>query len=207
MTGDDDPLMAAVLIGGAGTRMGSPKSMLRAGGEFVLERIVGAARAAGAATMLVGAGQVPACVSDLPRLADAPEAAGPLGGILAALRLRPAARWLVLSCDLALVTPAALRWLLAQDEPSAPAVVPHLETPGRFEPLLALYGPPALALLEGAARRGERSLHKILREADIASPRVPPHLRAAWTNVNTPEEWRAAAAVLSERKRPCREDE
>ena len=198
--------MAAVLIGGGGTRMGSPKSMLRAGGEFVLERIVGVTRAVGAETVLLGAGQVPPCVSGLPRLADAPEAAGPLGGILAALRLRPAARWLVLSCDLPLVTPAALRWLLAQDEPSAPAVLPHLDAPDRPEPLLALYGPPAMELLEGAARRGERSLQRILRKAAIVSPRVPPHLRKAWTNVNTPEEWRAVAATLSERKCPHRED-
>ncbi len=201
--------MAAVLIGGAGRRMGSPKSMLQTGGKFVLERIVDAVCAVEAKPVLVGAGQIPPCLSGLTRLTDATETVGPLAGILSALRELPTARWLVLSCDLPLVTPAALCWLLARDEPSAPAVLPHLDKPDKPdepEPLLAIYGPAALELIEEAARRGERSPRRILREAGIVSPRVPAHLREAWTNVNTPEEWQAAAAILSEREQLRRKE-
>ena len=97
----------------------------------------------------------------------------------------------MISCDAPFLSAGALRWLLAQAKPRDIAVVPHLDSPERPEPLIALYAPRARSLMEPAARAGERSVRRILAEMKIHSPRVPEHLRKAFANVNTPEEWRA----------------
>ncbi len=184
---------AAVLIGGKSSRMGFPKSLLRAGGEFVLERIVAAAGEVSREVVLVGEAPLPAGeLSALRRIPDAPGVEGPLGGLLAALRWRPRARWIALSCDAPFLSADALRWLIAQTEPGAIAVLPHLDSPETPEPLIALYTPKARSVFEQAARTGERSLRRIMAGEKFQSPRVPKHLRRAFANVNTPEEWRAA---------------
>ena len=184
---------AAVLIGGRSSRMGFSKTLLRAGGGFVLERIVAAAGEVSREVVLVGEAPLPAGeLSAMRRIQDVPGVEGPLGGLLAALRWRPRTRWIVLSCDAPFLSADALRWLLARAKPGDIAVVPHLDAPDRPEPLIALYTPRARSLMEPAARAGERSLRRILAGMRIHSPRVPEKLRKAFTNVNTPEEWRAA---------------
>jgi len=183
---------AAVLIGGRSSRMGSPKTLLRAGGESVLERIVAAAGEVSREVVLVGEAPLPAGeLSAMQRIQDAPGVEGPLGGLLAALRSRPRTTWIVLSCDAPLLSADALRWLLAQAKPGVIAVVPHLDSPESPEPLIALYTPRARSVMEQAARAGERSLRRILAGQKIHSPRVPENLRKAFANVNTPDEWRA----------------
>jgi molybdopterin-guanine dinucleotide biosynthesis protein A len=185
---------AAVLIGGRSSRMGFSKTLLRAGGGFVLERIVAAAGEVSREVVLVGEAPLPAGeLSAMRRIQDVPGVEGPLGGLLAALRWRPRTRWLVISCDAPFLSADALRWLLAQAKPADIAVVPHLDAPERPEPLIALYTPRARSLMEPAARAGERSIRQILAGMKIHSPRVPEKFRKAFTNVNTPEEWRAAS--------------
>jgi len=186
----------AVLIGGRGSRMGGPKSLLRLGGEFLLERVARTAAAVAEEVVLVGAGPVPAPLRDMRRLSDAAGVEGPLAGVLAALRWRPQVGWIVLSCDLPFISQEALEWLIAQAGQDACAVVPHLDSPNQREALFAFYAPGAMALLEEGARRGERSLQRLLAGPGVLSPKVPDNLRAAWTNVNTPEEWAAAAKAI-----------
>ena len=142
--------------------------------------------------VLVGDACVPAALAERKRLADVPGIAGPLAGVLAAFRWRPDAAWIVLSCDLPFVSGDALRWLLEQRRPDCLAVLPCLDSPETPEPLMAVYCPSARVALEAAARRSERSIRRILACEAVLSPRVPEHLRRAWTNVNTPEEWKAA---------------
>jgi len=100
-----------------------------------------------------------------------------------------------MSCDVPFLSADALRWLLAQAKPGALAVLPHLDAPEMPEPLIALYTPLARRLLEAEACAGERSIRRILA-GKIHSPRVPEELGKAFTNVNTPEEWRAALAEI-----------
>jgi molybdopterin-guanine dinucleotide biosynthesis protein A len=173
--------------------MGFSKSLLRADGEFVLERIVAAAGEVSREVVLVGEAPLPAGeLSAMRRIQDAPGVEGPLGGLLAALRWRPRARWIVISCDAPFLSADALRWLLAQAKPGVIAVLPHLDSPATPEPLIALYAPGARSVFEQAAHAGERSLRRIMAGKKIHSPRVPEHLRKAFANINTPDEWRAA---------------
>jgi len=183
---------AAILIGGKSSRMGSPKSLLEFGRLSLLEKIAAAANEVASDVVLIGDGPAPAALAGKKRLPDVPGVGGPLAGILAAFRWRPGAAWIVLSCDLPFVSGDALRWLLEQRRPDCLGVLPCLDSPETPEPLLAVYSPSARAALEEAALRGERSVRRILSREAILSPRVPEHLRRAWTNVNTPEEWKAA---------------
>ena len=189
-------LRAAILIGGGSGRMGFPKSLLKIGHQFLLERIARAANAVARKIVLVGAGPVPGKLLKMTRLPDAPGIRGPLGGVLSALQSKPPSRWLVFSCDLPFVSRGAVHWLVGQARADILAVLPHLDSPDIAEPLFALYEPCAAEPLEHAARRGERSIRRILAREAIASPGVPDHLRAAWRNVNTQAEWESALAEL-----------
>jgi molybdopterin-guanine dinucleotide biosynthesis protein A len=183
------PVLAAVLIGGHSRRMGRPKHLLERDGATLLERAVAAARPHAAEALLAGASEAPAGLAELRRLPDAPGVRGPMAGVLAGLRWQPAARWLVLACDLPMVTLDAVAWLLAQARPGADAVMPAVSQEAPCEPLFALYEPTALRPIETAAARGEFSLRRALERARVLHPQPPPGLAPAWTNVNTPEEW------------------
>jgi len=192
-------LRGAILIGGRSKRMGAPKSMLRLRGRFVLERIADAIAPAVGEIVLIGDAPVPPPMETLPKLPDPPGVEGPAAGILAALRYAPEAWWLAVSCDLPLISPEAVTWLVEHADLRAPAVMPHLENPRTAEPLFALYAPTAAGIIEQAVASGERAPRRMFSRVRIASPKIPAHLRVAWTNVNTPEEWMSAATVALEK--------
>jgi molybdopterin-guanine dinucleotide biosynthesis protein A len=185
----EPPLRGAVLIGGASTRMGQPKQLLKWRGRTFVERAVLALRGLDSVT-LVGDGPVHPEAARLPRLGDAPGLRGPLAGILAALRSRPDAAWIVVGCDQPCVTDAAVAWLADRRAPGRWMVLPRLED-GRAQPLLALYDSRSLPALEELAesRQGGPSVLAGHARADTPSP--PRDLAAAWTNVNTPEDLRS----------------
>ena len=194
------PLRAAVLVGGASRRMGRPKEALEVGGERLLDRILAALQAAGCGpAVLLGAGrEVAGPAAALPRLPDAPGVEGPLAGLLAALRSERAA-WLVVACDLPLLSPPAVEWLAAQRAPAHArdcwAVLPCVA--GRVQPLLAVYEPESLELVEELAASGKPSPSRLAGHARVWSPQPPPALAAAWSNANTPGE---LAALLGARE-------
>lgn len=181
------PLRAAVLIGGASSRMGVPKQMLEWAGETFLGRIIAALQGHGLPITLVGAGAAPAPFSELPRLPDAPGLAGPAAGVLAALRADGGSAWLIAACDLPRVTPQAVAWLLQQRRPEHVAILPRRQ-PEYVEPLLAIYEPGCAAVLEMTLGRPAARLQDIGRLPRVATPEVPAELRPAWCSVNTPAE-------------------
>lgn len=184
------PVRGAVLVGGQSRRMGRAKSWIPFEGRSFAARVAGVLGDAAAEACFVGAGELPPDAPALTRLADAPGVAGPLGGILAALRHRPDSAWLVAACDLPLLTIAAARWLLGQRGNSRLAILPRL-APDRIEPLLAVYEPAALELLEKLAQGRERSLQSLALATGVVTPTPPPELATAWRNVNTEEDLRA----------------
>jgi len=136
---------------------------------------------------------VPAAVADLPRLPDAPEASGPIAGILSAMRWAPHASWLISACDLPNLNVDALRWLLSTRLPGVWATLPRLPGSPGAEPLLAHYDFRARPCLEELVREGIFRPAAILRTGKGISPAPPPRLIPAWTNVNTRSELRFGA--------------
>jgi molybdenum cofactor guanylyltransferase len=179
------PVWAGILIGGGSTRMGRPKHLLRRGDRTYLERLLAALAGRVAGVALIGSGEVTAAQASLPRLPDAPDAAGPLAGMLAAMRWLPDAAWLIAACDLPFADDDAIRWLLAERRPGRWAVVPSLRD-GMLEPLFALYEPQALWLLEEVARGANPAPRLIAPHEQVATPAPPDSLRRAFFNVNAP---------------------
>lgn len=186
----DTPLCAGILIGGASRRMGRPKQLLEAGGRSWLENIVDCFRNKAEQVVLLGAGPRPSSLSGLLALPDVPGKDGPLGGILAAMRWRPDAAWLIAACDLPRIRTEALDWLLAQRAPGVRAILPRLAGERGVEPLLALYDFRARRFLEEV-----NAPSRIQDRRGVLSSELPPELAAAWRDADTPEE---AAELSSE---------
>lgn len=189
--------------------MGAPKQLLAVGGVTLADRAAAALRPHVAGLVALGAGELPPALDGVVRLPDAalddevgdpradgsgasppPRPAGPLAGMLAAMRWRPAAAWVLVPCDLPAVEAAAVGWLLGQRRPGTWAVLPRLGEGAPPEPLLALYEPAARELLEAlaAAPAAGRAPHRLAGHPHVATPRVPSELVRCWAGVNTPEE-------------------
>jgi molybdopterin-guanine dinucleotide biosynthesis protein A len=115
---------------------------------------------------------------------------GPLAGMLASMRLHPAADWLVLACDLPRLDRETLVHLVSSKRPDEPFLSYRSEFDGLPEPLCALYAAEALPLLEEATAGGIRCPRKVLiRHACRLLEPVTPR---ALDNANTPEDWQTA---------------
>lgn len=176
-----------ILVGGRSRRMGTAKQNLVLDGQTFAERIAAALVPHTAGIALLGEGDVTPALAALPRVPDAVGVSGPLAGLLGAFAWRPGAAWLIVACDLPLVTADAIAWLLSQRRDDRSAIVPRL-VGDRVEPLLALYEPGAQPLLLALAASSRSSLQPLARELGVATPAPPLPLGRSWRNVNTAEE-------------------
>jgi molybdenum cofactor guanylyltransferase len=168
-----------VLAGGASRRMGWDKALSTLP-ALAAERL--AAVCAEVAVADRGRGLLPG----LPSLPDGP-GQGPAAGILGAAAAYPGRPLLVLACDLPRVSVELLAELASSD--ALDWAVPRWDQ--GLEPLCALYGPAALAVL---AQKGLRAPHR-LAEEDLAIRYLegdelarfgPPE--EVFLNLNTPED-------------------
>jgi molybdenum cofactor guanylyltransferase len=191
-SGELPPLVGGILVGGLSRRMGRAKALLEWRGSTFVERIADLLAAVVPEVVLLGtATGLPAEISALPAVADAPGARGPLAGLLAAFAFRPDSAWLVLTCDQPRLTPATLRWLIGERRSDRLAVLPRLVT-SRIEPFPGIYEPaclPTLATLATGDSGG--SLQPLAGLAGAGIVEVPAVHAAELQGINTPEEWEA----------------
>jgi molybdopterin-guanine dinucleotide biosynthesis protein MobB len=183
------PVYGCLLIGGKSVRMGTPKHLLPFLGTTWLEREIDALKCVTSDMIIAGQGEIPEWSQGIVRLPDAPDAQGPMAGLLAAMRWRPRACWLAAACDLPLLSIDALSWLLAQRRPGCWAVLPRLQGRERVEPLLAYYDFRARNWIESLAAQNDYCLANLTRNPETESPSPPEECESAWTNINTIEEW------------------
>jgi molybdopterin-guanine dinucleotide biosynthesis protein MobB len=182
------PVYGCILIGGKSSRMGEPKHLLHKGGKTWLEITVEQLEQVTQGVVIAGAGALPEALAGHARLADVPEASGPMAGLLAAMRWAPHASWLVAACDLPNLNVDALQWLLSTRASGIWATLPKLpESPG-VEALLAHYDFRCYELLEILVAERNFCPARIAQNPKVITPAPPPHLRPAWTNVNTEAE-------------------
>jgi molybdopterin-guanine dinucleotide biosynthesis protein A len=168
--------------------MGADKATIEVGGVTLLERAVTRLREV-CDPVLVAAGDValPAAGAYV-SVVDAMPGAGPLAGVVAALRAAPHRLLAVVGVDLPWLDPALFRLLAGRIGTHDAALC---ETDWGVEPLHAVYARSALAAAESALRGPDRSLRGLID--GLRTVRVmPAEWRAAGIserfsrNVNTP---------------------
>jgi molybdopterin-guanine dinucleotide biosynthesis protein MobB len=174
------PWRAGILIGGRSTRMGHPKHLLELGGQTWLEREASVIRTHVDDLCLLGDGVVPPSLARLPRVPDVPGVAGPLAGMVAAMRWDPAACWLFAACDMPNLSADAIGWLLDQQAPGRWAAIPRHPRTGYLEPLCAWYTPRLATALEAADPPIILEDHP-----KVVTPEIPLALAGAWQGLNT----------------------
>lgn len=176
------PVYGGVLIGGRSKRMGEPKHLLKmADGRTWLEHIVDAVEPCVREVVIIGSGDIPDTLRGLKVLPDVVDAAGPLAGILSAMRWGPFVSWLFMACDQPLITTEGLLWILGNRRPGVWAVVPETAHDKRFNPFPGYYDYRVCELLKNSDRPS-----MLAKEEKVISPVVPDHLEETWRNINTP---------------------
>lgn len=172
--------------------MGRDKAVLEVGGETLLARAVRCLHDAGAAPVVVASGSA-GRLGPLPwpEVDDGAFAgAGPLAGILAALRTATTPRVAVLAVDLPDASAAVVRWLAAQWRPDDTVLVP-VDPAGRAQPLHGVMsGATSVAdAIEAELTRGERRVQRVLAALGGRRVVVPAEVDSrSWSrNWNTPE--------------------
>lgn len=186
-----------ILAGGASSRMGEDKSLLRLGGRSFVEIAAAALRPLARRVRVVGS-RPSAGAHGLTVVPDVYENLGALGGLHAALSACEAAWAAVLSCDLPFVTPELFA-RLASFRGEGPEAVAPLQQDGRPQPLCALYEARSCAgvadalILAGELR--PRSLLKRVRTRWVAFDELSDleGSRLFFLNVNTPSDYEEAA--------------
>lgn len=169
--------------------MRADKASVRFGGTTLLERAL-ARLGEVCDPVLIAPGEVDIMVAGHRSVVDAVPGAGPLGGIVAALRASPHRLLAVVAVDLPWLDPLLIR-LLADRIGDHDAAV--CETESGMQPLHAVYAASVLPAAETALAGRDRSVRHLLAEARTV--RIAERdWRAAGVadgfarNVNTPED-------------------
>jgi molybdenum cofactor guanylyltransferase len=138
--------------------MGVDKATITFEGTTLLERAVARLDAV-CDPVLIAAGEVPIQMAGRISVADAVPGAGPLGGLMAALRASPHRLLAVVAVDLPWIDPRLIRMLAASIGDRDVAVC---ETAHGIEPLHAVYATSILAAAEIALEGSDRSLRGLI---------------------------------------------
>lgn len=189
---------AAILAGGASSRMGQNKALLRLepNGLTIIERAIARLAEAGFNSPLIlsndpftysftGLEIVP---DEIPHL-------GPLGGLLTALHSSPNERVLLVACDMPFLNPPLLRYM-ASISANHDAIAPAWHDPAgllRLEPLHAIYAKSALPIIEQQAANNHFRMTSLLAALDthyLTEDEIKPHdpQLISFRNINTPDE-------------------
>ena len=171
-----------VFVGGASSRMGSPKGLLLAPSEdgqtseTLVERALRVAIGAGLDPVLVGSAFPYAGIAPhVPRIADAPSGVGPMGGLRAILLSGDA---LVVACDMPYVERTHLQLLMAMESDAA-IVAPRAGS--RWQPFCARYrAEPVVEAIDALLASGSRSLQALYDRVSVEVADIDPAALRDW---------------------------
>jgi molybdopterin-guanine dinucleotide biosynthesis protein A len=185
-------IAGAILAGGRSTRMGGPKHALRLpDGRTMIEHVAGALAAACPQLVIVdnGIDDARALVRGADcRVEDLRPGEGPLAGVEALLASGLAERYLVVPCDMPLITAADLR-LLEETPHDCPAAVFRVQGEHDPRPLPILLEARALPVVRELLDAGERSMRRLVERTGAASVPFPSAAAEHLANINTREEF------------------
>jgi molybdopterin-guanine dinucleotide biosynthesis protein A len=177
-------MKAVILTGGKSSRMGQDKATLEIGGVTLLDRMASVVRPLTEETFLSVAHDDDRATT-LPALRDLEPSPGPLGGLQAAFRHDSEGPWLVLACDLALITTAEIERLVEAYDPASEVTCFLSPLDKNPEPLCAIYAPSAAKKLEEAFASGRRSARQFVDS--LSRIELEPFDPRVLLNLNRPE--------------------
>lgn len=182
------PIQSLVLVGGKSTRMGRDKSQIDYHGKPQWQFMADILRGVHLDVFLSCRQEQTGQYEKEKLIVDTFTDLGPLGAILSAFRENPNTAWLVVACDLPLLTEKTIKTLMENRNPSAIATTYRSpeSAEGFPEPLITIWEPKSYAILLQFLAQGVSCPRKVLINSDthIIDPSVP----EALMNVNTPEE-------------------
>lgn len=178
-----EPIPVYILAGGRSSRFGSDKARAPLRGRPLLAHVVEAVEpfASGVTVVAGGAGEYDDL--GLRTIVDETPDAGPVGGLIAAMRDCGEERLLLTSCDFVGLRAEWIETLLAVEN-EAPAICYRGD---RWQPMLGIWRTSALAVAESALSAGRDSMRGLLDEVGahaIAQPDDWPRR----PGINTPED-------------------
>jgi molybdopterin-guanine dinucleotide biosynthesis protein A len=193
---DDGDITLIVLAGGAGSRMGKPKSQLELGGAPILKRLYERLSWRGPTLLVTAPGREhpPGWERFDQEVLDSVSDEGPLRGIASAVNRVATPFAVVVPVDMPLLERTQLRWMAGELKGSADAAllfcVRGALANDHPEPLpLALRPAPAAPLIEANLRAGRRAVNALAREPQalvVPAPKDWPN--DFWTNLNNPHD-------------------
>jgi len=185
----ESELYGLILMGGSSTRMGRDKAAIQYHDKPQAQYLFELLRSFLSYTF-VSVRQGQTCdFTDL-IIEDALDTKGPINGILSAMTAHPDKAWLVLACDLPLVSERTIRQLIqARDSGKmATAFAGESQLP---EPLMAIWEPASLSHLRvHHLDEGKNCPRKFLINSEIHL--IQPQDEMELFNANSPEEYQKA---------------
>jgi molybdenum cofactor guanylyltransferase len=179
----------ALLAGGLGKRMGTPKALLQIDGRPILEWILAELTWPGP-TMLVTAPAVadpPGAKQFGSRVIDPENGLGPLRGVLTALENLSTAAVVVIPVDMPNIRQAQLIWLLQKldESPQILGVMCRRGAKHAIEPLHCVFRAAAKGVISARLTAGLLSVQDLCAEPGFAAVDAPESWPAeVWMNLN-----------------------
>lgn len=186
-------LYGLVLAGGKSSRMGQDKALIEYGEKSQVETVWELLYSVCEHVYVsCRAGQLDGTTAaSLPQLHDRIEGQGPIGGILRAFEQDSRSAWLVVACDLPLLSHEVLDRLLSSRVPGTIATAyrsGHVSQNGLPEPLCAIYEPAVIPYFEEKLAQDRRCPRKVLIEQEACVTLLDLPRSDALDNANHPEE-------------------
>jgi molybdopterin-guanine dinucleotide biosynthesis protein A len=192
---------AAILAGGRARRFGGrPKLLLPLGDRRIVDRLLAALRAVADQVFIVANDCETYAGLGVPVHPDVLAAAGPLGGVHAALKASHSARTLIVAGDMPFPSPPLLERLLHRASPAVDVAVPH--TRDGYQPLCACYRASCVPLLERRIAAGTLQASEAVRRMrrhELGTEEIGPldPYGTLFFNVNTPADYARALALAA----------
>jgi len=185
---DPASVTLAILAGGAGSRMGLPKSHLEIHGQPILQYLLQQFRWTGPTLLVTSPGrQNPPAASFFDReVSDPIPDQGPLRGLLTALEHSTTPMVIACTTDMPLVRSMHLHWLLDQFSSHSQSLGLMIQPQaGRIEPFPSLFHTSAAYPIAQQLQQSRRSVHGLARISHFTILPAPAEWGSTvWTNLN-----------------------
>ncbi len=193
-------LYGLVLAGGRSVRMGRDKgAMVWHGTEQRTYAAELLSRFCEKVYISCRSGQEEELAGDYPLLVDNVEGSGPIVALLTAFDFQPEVAWMVLACDLPLITEPTLAFLIGGRDEKMLATTYRSPFDALPEPLVTIWEPASAPILRQHLADGYKCPRKALirneQNIKLLSPPVPDDLM----NTNTPEDAEQVLRILGQR--------